>query len=90
MRVWGAILTAGMLGTVVAGCSMLGSAEGEPIEMPTPDAQALPPGAMTAADEGYEAALAAFDDERYAEAQDILGRIISVIPDRYDARLLLG
>ncbi len=86
MRVWGAFLTAGMLGTVVAGCSMLGSAEVEQIEMPTLDAPAPPP----AADEAYESALAAFDDERHAEAQEILRRIINAIPDRYDARLLLG
>ncbi len=88
MRVWGAILTAGVLGTALAGCSVPGSAEGEPIEMPTPDAP--PPAAVTAADEGFEAALEAFDDERYADAQKILERIIKVIPDRYDARLLLG
>jgi len=90
MRLWGAILTAGMLGTLVAGCSMTDSAEGEPIEMPTPAPAAAAPTAMDAADKGYEAALQAFDDERYAKAQEILERIISVLPDRYDVRLLLG
>lgn len=88
MRLWGAILTAGVLATGLAGCGMLGTAEGEPIEMPQPTGP--PPEAISAADAGYEKALEHFDEERYEEAQKILERIIQVLPDRYDARVLLG